>query len=91
MNVFWQETYGSTPMRSDPGHVVYVSVGSRQVAPLSAPCISIFGTLHSNPGTPGVDMSSWQRFGENKMGKIALSALGLALVACLVYSAATEV
>ncbi len=36
-------------------------------------------------------MYSWQRFGDNKMGKIALSALGLALVACLVYSAATEV
>ena len=36
-------------------------------------------------------MYSWQRFGDNKIGKIALSALGLALVACLVYSAATEV
>ena len=31
-----------------------------------------------------------QRFGENKVGKIALGVLGMTLVACLVYSAATE-
>ena len=31
-----------------------------------------------------------QRFGENKVGKIAMGVLGVALVACLVYSAATE-
>jgi len=35
--------------------------------------------------------SRHQRFGENKMGKMALAALGMTLVACLVYSAATEV
>jgi len=32
-----------------------------------------------------------QRFGENKMGKMALAALGMTLIACLVFSAATEV
>ena len=31
-----------------------------------------------------------QRFGENKVGKIAMGVLGMTLVACLVYSAATE-
>jgi len=31
-----------------------------------------------------------QRFGENKMGQMAMAVLGLTLVACLVYSAATE-
>ena len=31
-----------------------------------------------------------QRFGENKVGKIAMGVLGVTLVACLVYSAATE-
>jgi hypothetical protein len=31
-----------------------------------------------------------QRFGENKVGKIAMGVLGMTLLACLVYSAATE-
>ena len=31
-----------------------------------------------------------QRFGENKIGKVALAVLGMTLVACLVFSAATE-
>ena len=31
-----------------------------------------------------------QRCGENKVGKIAMGVLGMTLVACLVYSAATE-
>jgi hypothetical protein len=57
-----KETYGSTQMRAQPEHVVYVSVGSERR----------------------------QRFGENKVGKIAMGVLGMTLVACLVYSAATE-
>ena len=31
-----------------------------------------------------------QRFGENKVGKIVMGVLGMTLLACLVYSAATE-
>merc|ERR1719409_2129637 len=34
--------------------------------------------------------STRKRFGENRMGQMALAALGLTMVACLVYSAATE-
>jgi len=56
------QEYGSTQMRGQPEHVVYVSVGG----------------------------ASRQRFGENKMGKMAMAALGMTLVACLVFSAATE-
>jgi hypothetical protein len=85
----WQETYGSTQMRGQLEHVVYVSVGNdrRQVGL----CVPVRRACRK----PGVLFMTrcgrvLQRFGENKVGKIALGVLGMTLVACLVYSAATE-
>jgi hypothetical protein len=91
-----QETYGATQMRGQPEHVVYVSVGGPARQVLACPPADTFCpaqvccTAMLSAASHKVS-SRHQRFGENKMGKMALAALGMTLVACLVYSAATEV
>ena len=72
-------------MRGQSEHVVYVSVGggSRQVT-FQLVCCHARNEICADPVRV-------QRFGENKLGKMALAALGMTLVVCLVFSAATEV